>query len=1195
MTFKVVAWTLLFCCVLPKGFCGNVKAVWMAPRDTPPGSTLIVNASTSVGALAYAVDNVYRNGILTNGIFNIMWIDSGCDSKESIGKFTEYLFANSVDVIFGPPCTKAMIPIAELAAYRDIPVFGWLSNEESLDDKNKLQTLVRSIAPLSSIGNILTIFLSGFYWLRVIIVSSVDPECDAYATAFISEIETPYWSFTGFFLAHHYARVELNATDSTIDTMYNAIKYEGRIIVLIVPEDDLRAFMIRAHALGMDDGDYQFLFIKTTLLTADEISDLQSTVLWQKGDSNDEAARKGFENLLYLSFGDTLQGNETSSWSTEAYASYLSLKSSFPSLPDWAEPDMYSPSLHDAVYLYALALSSNGGDPANVNGTMIKHSVENYHFKGLSGDVVMSGDADRYAAITVFDLSESGNFTTVAFYRMAIVNGTIFPESDLTYFRWGDGTTSNDRIPEDTPKCGFFNEKCPPASAPSTDLAVYIGASLGVMVLALMLFLAYRIWKREKDLQNVAWKIHFKDIDFLVGKQVRSFMNLSRHDTRSELVTQKGSTRGSSARHRRPSLDTRSDKETEYNCGTTNADTLSIDNNVIQAAKITVGRYRGRMVAIKSLGKKKLKTDGVKFLKEMKQVIEFKHSNLATMLGICMDADSPCVVWEYCSKGSVQDVIEHDDIKLDTMFKISIAVDICKGLAYLQKSDLRFHGNLKSSNCLIDSRWACKLTDFAPRHLQGEDLESDEGEEEKYTALLWTAPELLRRIIPTGKRFGSPAGDVYAFAIIAKELICRDKPYSMECHLTAKEIIDKVMSESEGKRLRPAFPQELDGIQTAKQSYAIKRLIQSCWIEDPVMRPTIKTILKALNKINPYKNSNVIENMVVMMEKYSTQLEEIVAERTEQLQEEKRKTDALLYRMLPRKVAEELKLGRPVEAENFECVTIYFSDIVGFTNLAGGSTPIQVVDLLNTLYTLFDDIIEHYDVYKVETIGDAYMIVSGLPERNGNNHANEIAKVALELLDGVNHFQIPHKPDEKLQIRIGLHSGPVCAGVVGLTMPRYCLFGDTVNTASRMESNGQALKIHISSTTADLLKRENGYKIIERGKLEVKGKGTMTTYWLEGQWDAAIPVTPGGLSLSDFNPLNIHDPESEKDGQSDVTSETDEEPEDGDPSPKYLSFLNMPSLPNAADIISNDSGLLELFDSDFEESDGLSSTTRHVP
>ena len=88
-------------------------------------------------------------------------------------------------------------------------------------------------------GNILTIFLSGFYWLRVIIVSSIDPECDAYATAFISEIETPYWSLTGFFLAHHYARVELNVTDSTIDTMYNAIKYEGRSMFFLVCKCDM--------------------------------------------------------------------------------------------------------------------------------------------------------------------------------------------------------------------------------------------------------------------------------------------------------------------------------------------------------------------------------------------------------------------------------------------------------------------------------------------------------------------------------------------------------------------------------------------------------------------------------------------------------------------------------------------------------------------------------------------------------------------------------------------------------------------------------------------------------------------------------------------------------------------------------------------------------------------------------------------
>ncbi|EGI69252.1 Atrial natriuretic peptide receptor A [Acromyrmex echinatior] len=192
------------------------------------------------------------------------------------------------------------------------------------------------------------------------------------------------------------------------------------------------------------------------------------------------------------------------------------------------------------------------------------------------------------------------------------------------------------------------------------------------------------------------------------------------------------------------------------------------------------------------------------------------------------------------------------------------------------------------------------------------------------------------------------------------------------------------------------------------------------------------------------------------MEQYATNLETLVEERTADYLEEKRKCEELLYQLLPKSVASQLILGQSVIAETYDQVTIYFSDIVGFTSLSAESTPLQVVDLLNDLYTCFDSIIENFDVYKVETIGDAYMVVSGLPVRNGMNHAREIARMSLALRDTVMTFSIRHRPTEQLKLRIGMHSGPCVAGVVGLKMPRYCLFGDTVNTASRMESNGEA-------------------------------------------------------------------------------------------------------------------------------------------
>uniref|UniRef100_A0A8D3EB28 guanylate cyclase n=1 Tax=Scophthalmus maximus TaxID=52904 RepID=A0A8D3EB28_SCOMX len=213
------------------------------------------------------------------------------------------------------------------------------------------------------------------------------------------------------------------------------------------------------------------------------------------------------------------------------------------------------------------------------------------------------------------------------------------------------------------------------------------------------------------------------------------------------------------------------------------------------------------------------------------------------------------------------------------------------------------------------------------------------------------------------------------------------------------------------------------------------------------------------------------------------------------LEAEKEKTETLLYAMLPRHVANQLKDGKSVEAGEFEVCTILFSDVVTFTNICAACEPIRIVHMLNCMYSKFDRLTSIHDVYKVETIGDAYMVVGGVPVPT-DTHAHRVANFALGMRIAAREVTNP-VTGKPIQIRVGLHTGPVLAGVVGEKMPRYCLFGDTVNTASRMESHGLPDHIHLSSSTYSEL-TDAGFNIQQRGQIEVKGKGQMTTYFLLG-------------------------------------------------------------------------------------------------
>ena len=196
-------------------------------------------------------------------------------------------------------------------------------------------------------------------------------------------------------------------------------------------------------------------------------------------------------------------------------------------------------------------------------------------------------------------------------------------------------------------------------------------------------------------------------------------------------------------------------------------------------------------------------------------------------------------------------------------------------------------------------------------------------------------------------------------------------------------------------------------------------------------------------------------------------------------------------------VFKKLKAGIKIEPESFDVVTLFSSDIKGFTRITTTATPLGIVTLLNQLYMEFDNSILKYDVYKITTIGDAYIVVSGLPERNGDRHAGEIASMALEVIDSIKDFEIPHMPGSFLKMRVGLHTGPCVAAITWLKMPRYLLFGETVNTGARIEALGEPMRVHVSDTSTLLLQGDDRFVVKMRAKkVDIPGYGVIQSSWL---------------------------------------------------------------------------------------------------
>lgn len=407
-----------------------------------------------------------------------------------------------------------------------------------------------------------------------------------------------------------------------------------------------------------------------------------------------------------------------------------------------------------------------------------------------------------------------------------------------------------------------------------------------------------------------------------------------------------------------------------------------------------------------------------------KLLINFKYkitdANVMRFYGIAIIGDISYVVAEHSSKGSLRDVLQCTKYTIDDNFKYAMAWDVCSGLDYLHRNNI-VHGKLSSENCLLDSNWTIKLADWESHQLKklenrrpsrlsvagkkmhkltdvlGENPESD------LRAKLWLAPELLRdpSMEPT------KSSDVYSFSLVLVEIFTREdifSEYTSTSHLEPQDIIDKLKA----SHFRP----DVKGVIPDKAWVIAKK----CWHAEAEIRPDIAYVVRAVQKARGSKRT-VLEHMLQTMENYAEQLEEKVQERTTELTTVNSNLQNLLHQMLPGSVADRLQRGQKVLPESFESVTVYFAHLVNFVDLCRVIQPLQVVSYLNKVYTAFDHVVDKMDVYKVETIADSYMCISGLPVRNGLKHARNIAELAMALSDVVKQTQMP---DHKVLLSAGV-------------------------------------------------------------------------------------------------------------------------------------------------------------------------------
>ncbi|WKY07219.1 hypothetical protein Q1695_006997 [Nippostrongylus brasiliensis] len=996
-----------------------------------------VGWSVSGGAVGLAIDRLREMNVASDFDFELNVSYTTCNASDAVGDSIAFMKNYSVDAIIAAPCRDASVVMAHLSTTYSKLLLVWGYVPE-LSATAKFPWLTTIVPSAQPLGASVVEVLKTYNWNRVAMMYTLD--AFDYCTTIIDAI----WSYTSDASINVVVDSAVNVNDDAMMTeALEHVRKHARIILLCFNSDaDRRKFLLKVAAMDMTGDEYQYILaaIRNIGFVNSGLTPFWETVNSTVNDTKDEVVKDAALKLLIIDVSSDVKEIDLLKKFNENVMDRIRqppLNCNQPECLNNTGKLIGRYARHLFDLFFLYGMALQAAGSQYTNISRVNAEMMT-SFSGLTGEVKIDEFNRRVPIFFLYGLDNHAN--QVAFMQIDLNKGS--PVAKMLY---NDEKTTlfanRDGVrPLQVPLCGFDGLKCP-ATFILKNLAYFLIAA-GILICAVFLLILLSIVvcvnrAREAERIRSEWLIS----SALLVKPEAKATTASRMSTRS-------------------------------------SSSYFTTQRTFESECFEVRYYLNETVLVAKYPKLELNSTESS---SCTQLLRLDHDNVNKFLGISLDGPEFMMVFRMCERGSLQSIVCSGNLTDDPFFVLCLLKDIASGLNYIHHSFLQYVGSLTSATCLVSQGWQVKLSDYG--------LSTVIRPKSQYD-LLWAAPEQLRN--PAIR--GSKGADIYSFAIICSE-VSTGKP---AWRVAPQGKYDEILHRVKRGGVVPYRP-DLNG---SIADQPLTSLITKCWSEEEGDRPRSEVVHnKFVELMQKERSGHLMDHMFEMLEDHTQELEKEVERQSKELQEQKREADILLRKMLPGEVAERLKRGQSVDPESFDSVTVFFADVVKFTQLSAKCSPLQVVALLNELYSSFDSIIEKNAAYKVESIGDGYLCVSGLPKRNGFNHIRDIAEMSLDFLDYVAHFRVPGLPSEKIELRIGINSGSCVAGVVGLSMPRYCLFGDTVNTASRMESNGKPSRIHISATAHDLLMRNfpGCYVVSSRGEIIIKGKGVMETFWLDGR------------------------------------------------------------------------------------------------